>query len=76
MASSETKGKLYLLIIAASAFLIGWAFNSFLKPAMIEAGCGQIASKSSVLYYKERSLVDPVYSYDNLKAKCLQDAGY
>jgi hypothetical protein len=74
--SSNRKSKFYLFIIVASAFLVGWMFNSYVKPTIIKAGCGQIAYKSSALYSKEGSQIDPAYSYDNLNARCLQDIEY
>ena len=70
------KSKIYLLIIGALASLIGWGFYTYLRPQIIEAGCADIAEKSSGIYYKNRILMDPSYNFDNLKARCLEDIKY
>lgn len=70
------KSKIYLCIVVVTAFLIGWAFHSYVKPTIIEAGCDQIASQSNGLYYREREIIDPAYNYDNIKERCLQDIKY
>ena len=63
---------LYLFILGLVAALIGWAFLAYFRPILIEAGCSDIASKSSGFYNKDLKSLDDYYSYDNLKAKCLQ----
>lgn len=59
-----------------SVALVAFLFNYKVKNDIIEAGCSEIAGRSSGLYYKERAIIDPVYSYDNLKARCLQEIEY
>ena len=69
------RSKLYLLIIAAMASLIGWAFFTFYRPLVIEAGCSEIAANTSTVLGKRNSEVDAFFSYDNTKHRCLEDLG-
>ena len=57
-----------------TSFLVAWVFNSYLRPTIIEAGCGEIAQKSSDLYNTKNPDATSAYNYNNLKARCLEEA--
>ena len=66
----------YFLIFTISALLIAWYAWGKIRPTLIESSCSDIAQRSSGLYYKNRQTLDPQYTYDNLKARCLDDINY
>ncbi|KKQ35762.1 MAG: hypothetical protein US53_C0071G0004 [Candidatus Woesebacteria bacterium GW2011_GWA1_37_7] len=68
------KSKVYLFAVAAFASLIGWAYMNFYKPQVIEASCSEIAVKSSNLFRSNNNLLEPSYTYEYLKAKCMDDS--
>jgi len=68
--------KFYLFLIAAFASLIGWAFFTFYRPVIIEAGCSDIAANSANYFSKNKKDIDAQYEYENIKARCLGDIKY
>lgn len=72
----ESKKGLYIVFILAIASIIGWAFLYFYRPVIIEASCSDIASNTSGVLSKRQYELDPNYSYDYLKTRCLEDAKY
>lgn len=77
MYEPEHKSKLYLLIVAIVAILIGWVFFARYRPMLIEASCNEAAAKSSGLFYtKGQEFFDSSFTYENLKERCVQDIRY
>jgi len=68
------KENFYLLIIVGIASFIGWAFLTFLRPTIIESGCSEIAEKSNNRILSEEKVLDSKYSFENIYARCLEDA--
>jgi hypothetical protein len=74
MYKPERISKIYLLIFAGFASLIGWAFFEYYRSLIIEAGCSEIAAASSILFGKNKEKTNPFYKYENIKARCLEEA--
>jgi hypothetical protein len=70
----QHKGKIYLMIFILSAFFLVFIVNTKMKTTIIEAGCSDVASRSSSLLNRGVEGFDDIYSYENLKSKCLQEA--
>ena len=68
------KSAFYLLVLTFFAITIGWIFLNVVRPQIIEGGCSEIAAKSSNVLFKDQKRLDPKYNYENVKARCLEDA--
>ncbi len=68
------KSPYYLLIILVLAFFMGWASLTFLRPMIIELGCSEIALKSSNFITNHNSPDIYRFSYENVKARCIEDS--
>jgi hypothetical protein len=73
MYEPEKRSKMYLVIVAACASLIGWAFFTYYRPLLIDASCSEVAVQASSISLKKRYEIDPFYNYDNVKARCKED---
>jgi hypothetical protein len=71
MYEPERGSKLYILLIAAVASLLGWSFFVFYKPMIIEASCSEIAATSSNLLFKNREKYTGEFSFYNVKSDCV-----
>lgn len=68
------KSFLYLFIFTTVAFSIGWLFLNISRPQLIEAGCAEIAQKSSDILFKKQEPLNPEYQYHQVKERCLKDS--
>ena len=63
----------YLILLIAFSFVIGIIIWKSLRAQVIEASCSNIAGQSSSVYNMNKQLLDPSYSYDSVRARCLQE---
>lgn len=75
MFEPEHKSHFYLILFCVIAIFLGWSIYTQYKPMLIQASCSEIAAGSSGLINNESDLLDPSYSYNNIRSKCLQDSG-
>ncbi len=76
MYKPEKENKHYFLVICAVASLVGWAFFTYYRPIVVESSCSDIAATSSNLYLRKRDKLDPYFTYENVKARCLEETKY
>lgn len=67
------KSILYLSILIATAVGLGIVFFTYFRPIIVEQGCAEIAQQSSD-YLGNEERVNPRFTFDNVKERCLQDA--
>jgi len=73
MYTPEHKSKIYLLVIAGVASLIGWAILTQYRPMLIETSCSEVAANSSNVLSKRYTIEDDDFSYETVKKECLHE---
>ena len=72
--NSQGNSFIYILIVLGLAVLLGRSVIIYYRPILFEAECSDIAAKSSGLRQKEVRVLAAEYSYESVKAKCLEDS--
>jgi hypothetical protein len=70
----EYRGKFFILITAALAYLVGWSFIKGQRPIIIQRHCSDAAELSSRMY-NPKMVANPSLGYDYLLSQCLQNNG-
>lgn len=68
------KSFLYLTIFTIFAIGIGWLFLYNSRPKIIEAGCAEIAEKSSDILFNNQEPFNPEYRYEQVKNRCIKES--
>ena len=63
-----------LFLVSCIAAFFAWGVILYFRPLITEAGCSELAERSSKVYLKEKTYIDPDLNYDTLKSKCMEDA--
>ena len=68
----QHKHTLFLSIVAATAFILGWGVWTNYRPTIVYAGCGDIAGKTSNI--STRTTLPGEFDYDTLFYECIKEA--
>lgn len=74
--SPELRGKLYMVIFAIFATLLGFYIWSVYRPKVILAECTNLAQKSTQTYSRTSLPGDVKKDYESILDECLADFGY
>ena len=66
------KSNVYLFAVAAVAFIIGWTFMYKYRPQIVEAGCSNVAARSSNFLQSEEAK-SSTFNYEDVKTRCILD---
>lgn len=66
---------IYMVIFLLIAGAFGWYAMTVFRPLTVEASCADIAQESSNILLSRQKL-ESYYSFDNEKARCIEEAKY
>lgn len=68
------KTSYFLLVLLLIATILAWASLTYLRPAIVDKGCMEIAIKTNNLSRFDIEDNSSKYRLDNIKARCLDES--